>query len=114
LEHVIGSSENTIGFVTEDGSESSSLSLASTNHLRYIKPEHEDKTTCRPIPTRRSCRRQIHNDIYGQEPIDTTRTQLASYPRKGMSEKIQNSGIDGVPVGLHATSKMNGALLQLL
>jgi hypothetical protein len=105
-EHVIGSSENTIGFVTEDGPASSSLS-SSTNHLRFIKCEQEDENTCRPIL--RSCRRPIHNDYYGQESIDATR--LASRPKKCMSAE-QNFGIDGV--GLHATSNMHNALLQQL
>jgi hypothetical protein len=42
LEHVIGSSENTIGFATDDGSVSSSLS-SSINHLEFIKRKQEDE-----------------------------------------------------------------------
>lgn len=104
LEHVIGSSENTIGFVTENGSASSSLSSSSINHLRLIKREQEDKNTCRPILRSYCC--PIHNDYYGQASIDATR--LASCPRKCISAKSQNFGIDGM--GLHATSNMNSAL----
>ena len=107
LEQVIGSSENTIGFVTEGSSASSSLS-SSADHLRFIKREQEDKDSCRPIL--KSCGCPIHDDYYGQESIDATRP--ASCPRKCMSAKSQSFGIDGV--GLHATLKMNIALLQLL
>ena len=107
LEQVIGSSENTIGFVTEDGSAPSSLS-SSANHLRFIRRNQEDKNACRPILG--SCRCRIRNDYYGQESIDATR--LSSFPRKCMSAKSQNFEIDNV--GLHATSNMSSALLQLL
>ena len=104
LEQVIGSSENTIGFVTEGSSASSSLS-SSADHLRFIKREQEDKDSCRPIL--KSCGCPIHDDYYGQDA-----TRPASCPRKCMSAKSQSFGIDGV--GLHATLKMNSALLQLL
>ena len=107
LEQVIGSSENTIGFVTEGGSASSLLS-SPANHLKFIKRKQEDKDTCRKIL--RSCRCPICNDYYDQESAGATR--LASCPRKCMSAKSQNFEIDGV--GLHATSNMNSALLQLL
>ena len=102
LEHVIGSSENTIGFVTENGSASSSLS-SSTNHpsLRLIKREQEDKNTRHLILRSYCC--PIHNDYYGQASIDATRP--GSCPRKCISAKGQNFGIDGV--GLHATSDLN-------
>ena len=105
LEHAIGSSENIIGFATEDGSTSSSLS-SSTNHLRFIKRKQEDKNTCRLIL--KSCCRSNHNHC--QESIGATR--LASCPRKNMSTKSQNFEVGNV--GLHASSNMSSALLQLL
>ena len=88
LEHVIGSSENTMGFATEDGSVSFSLS-SSTNHPRFIKHEREDKNTCRLIL--RSCRRPIHNDYYSQESIDATR--LTSCPRNTSQQRAKTLGL---------------------
>ena len=105
MEHAIGSSENIIGFATEESSVSSSLS-SSTNHLRLIKRKQEDKNTCRLIL--KSCCRSNHNHC--QESIGATR--LASCPRKNMSTKSQNFEVGNV--GLHASSNMSSALLQLL
>ena len=105
MEHAIGSSENIIGFATEESSVSSSLS-SSTNHLRLIKRKQEDKNTCRLIL--RSCSHSHHNNC--QVSVDATRP--ASCPRKSMSAKSQNFEVGSV--GLHASSNMNSALLLLL